>query len=80
MRCFVYRSTARRDTYLFIPRADDFADVPDTLRERLGTLELALELELTPQRRLARTTGATVMQHLGRDGYYLQLPPDWSAL
>lgn len=79
MQCFVYRSTRRPDTYVFVPRADDFSDIPETLRGHLGRLELALELELTPERRLARTDGATVIAHMERDGFFLQLPPDWCA-
>lgn len=77
MQCFVYRSTRRADAYLFVPRADDFDDVPAALRERLGPLELAMELELTAERRLARIDGATVLEHLERDGFYLQMPAPW---
>ncbi len=76
MHCYIYRSTTRQDTYLFLARADDFDAVPAALLERLGALELALELELTPERRLARTTGAEVIRHIETDGYYLQLPPE----
>jgi len=77
MQCFVYRSTRRPDTYLFVPDADDFEDVPAALREHLGRLELAMELELTPERQLARTDGRTVMDHFERDGFYIQLPEQW---
>lgn len=76
MQCFVYRSTRRPDTYVFVPRADDFTDIPDELMRYLGRLDLALELELTPGRRLARTDGRTVIEHIERDGFYVQLPPD----
>lgn len=79
MHCFIYRSTRRADAYLFVPRADDFEAVPAALRERLGLLELAMELELTAGRRLARADGATVMAHLERDGYFLQLPEPWES-
>lgn len=77
MHCFVYRSTRRTDAYLFVPCADDFDAVPAALREHLGPLELAMELELTAGHRLARVDGATVMAHLERDGFYLQLPEPW---
>jgi uncharacterized protein YcgL (UPF0745 family) len=80
MYCSIYRSTARQDTYLFVPHADDFEAVPAALLERLGGLELALELELSPERRLARTTGARVIHHIETDGYYLQLPPEPPAV
>lgn len=76
MQCFVYRSTRRPGTYLFVPRADDFSDVPDEILARLGRLELALEFELEPERRLARTDGRTVIDHIERDGFHVQLPPE----
>lgn len=80
MQCLVYRSTARQGAYLFVRRSEDLEDVPEELIARLGRLELALELELYPQRQLARTTGAQVMSHLEDQGFYLQLPPDREAL
>ena len=79
MRCFVYRSTRRADTYVFVPRADDFEEIPGNLQAYLGRLEFALELELTPERQLARTDGRTVLDHIEQDGFYVQLPPEWST-
>lgn len=76
MNCLVYRSTARQGAYLFVRRSEDLDDVPEALLARLGRLEFALEVELHPQRQLARTTGAQVMRQLEEQGFYLQLPPD----
>lgn len=80
MNCLVYRSTAREGAYLFVRSAEDLDDVPEELLARLGRLEFALELELDPQRRLARTTGAQVMSQIEDQGFYLQLPPDRDTL
>ena len=74
MQCLVYRSTRRPDTYLLTDRGDSFDHIPAALLEHLGRLELAFEFTLTPERRLARTDGRRVMEHIERDGYYLQLP------
>lgn len=75
MRCYVYRSRQRADTYLFVPAKDDFSAVPRTLRALFGAAELAMELELTPGRRLAAAPAEEVMRCLRDQGYFLQLPP-----
>ena len=75
MRCYVYRSSRRADTYVYLPRKDDFTDLPEGLVRALGRLDLALEFELTPDRRLAREDPARVLTNLESQGFHLQLPP-----
>lgn len=80
MQCLVYRSTRHSDTYLLTDRGDSFDHVPAELLQHLGRLEFAFEFALTPERHLARTDGRTVMDHIERDGYYLQMPErDYAA-
>lgn len=79
MRCFVYRSTRRPDTFVYLPREEGFDDLPEPLRALLGRLELALEIELTPERKLARCDTRVVLAQIEECGYYLQLPPsEWT--
>lgn len=74
MQCFVYRSTRRDDTYLLTDRGETFDHIPAELLQHLGRLEFAFEFALTPERKLARTDGRRVIDHIERDGYYLQMP------
>ncbi|MCX7557121.1 YcgL domain-containing protein [Xanthomonadaceae bacterium JHOS43] len=75
MRCHVYKSRTRPDTYIYLAEKDDFDALPDALRQRLGMLEPVLEFDLTPERRLARSDAATVIAALQAQGFHLQLPP-----
>ncbi|APZ44351.1 YcgL domain-containing protein [Acidihalobacter ferrooxydans] len=75
MKCFVYRSERRADTYLYLPRADDFSTVPEALMRVFGKASLALEFELTPARKLAQAEPRQVMESLREQGFYLQMPP-----
>ncbi|MGF1546019.1 MAG: YcgL domain-containing protein [Thiotrichales bacterium] len=75
MRCHVYRSPRRAETYLYLPRADDFDAVPEPLRQMFGTPEFVLAFDLHPQRTLARANAADVIRSLNAQGFYLQLPP-----
>lgn len=79
MRCLVYRSTRRADTYVYLPREDAIEDLPEPLRMQLGRLEFALEFDLTPERSLARSDARAVLAQIEACGYYLQLPPaEWA--
>lgn len=73
--CSVYRSPRKEGMYLFVDRDRPLEDLPEGLLAGFGTPELALNLVLTPERRLARADAATVLAALDEKGYYLQLPP-----
>ena len=75
MQCWIYRSSRRDETYLYLAAEDDTQPVPDELLAAMGRLELVMELELWPQRPLARASAEQVMHDLQRKGYYLQMPP-----
>ncbi len=75
MHAYVYKSRRKQDTYLYLARRDDFAAVPEPLCVPLGVLAFVLELELTPERRLARVDAGAVREALRTQGFYVQLPP-----
>lgn len=75
MRAYVYKSPKRADTYVYLAARDDFARLPEPLRARLGTLAFVLEVELSPERRLAREDPVVVMENLAARGFHLQFPP-----
>jgi len=74
MQAFVYRSGRKPDTYLYLREKDAFALVPDAVRLPLGRLDFALQVELTPGRKLARADADVVRANLERLGYHLQQP------
>lgn len=80
MQCAIYRGSKKYDSYLFVEKEDDFSRVPQPLLDMLGRLELAMTLELTPERKLARADVNEVMQKLTNDGYFLQMPDESEKL
>ncbi len=54
----------------------DLENLPEALLMLTGKLEQAMELDLTPERKLARADVVEVMQSLEEKGFYLQIPPD----
>jgi uncharacterized protein YcgL (UPF0745 family) len=75
MHCFIYKSSRKQGTYVFLRDRDDFARLPPGIREPLGRLVLTMEVELGPGRKLAGESAAIVMERLERLGYHLQFPP-----
>ena len=63
------------DTYLYIPAEAEAEDLPADLLRLLGELREVITLDITPERQLARCTGAEVLEGLANAGYYLQMPP-----
>jgi uncharacterized protein YcgL (UPF0745 family) len=75
MHAFVYKSPRKADTYVYLAARDDFECLPGPIRQQLGTLQFVLEVELTPERRLARADAAVVRANLAAQGFHLQFPP-----
>lgn len=75
MDCVVLKSTKRNELYLFLPKEDDFPNLPESLRQHFGRPEFVMKLELTPERKLARSDATEVIRGLDERGYYLQMPP-----
>lgn len=66
--------------YLYIPYGQDesayLESLPETLCQLTGELTKIMELELIPERKLARANVLDVMTSLADKGYYLQMPPN----
>lgn len=75
MRCTVYKSLRQFDYYLYVRTADEFSRVPEGLRCMLGNMEKVIELDLHPQRTLAKADVQEVIRQIDARGYYLQMPP-----
>ena len=79
MKCTVFRSNLKDFTYIYLHAEHDFDDLPDTLRDIFGQPEFVMNLELTPERKLAYSDIKQVMQNLSEQGYHLQMPPKEDA-
>lgn len=78
MHCYVYKSSSKAKTYVFLRERDATQVLPRELASALGELEFVMDLELTPERRLARIDVATLRAALSERGFYIQLPPgEW---
>jgi uncharacterized protein YcgL (UPF0745 family) len=75
MKCSVLKSSNKEFTYIYLLASHDFDDLPVALRKVFGEPEFVMELDLSPERKLAFEDVKQVMQNLAEEGYHLQLPP-----
>jgi uncharacterized protein YcgL (UPF0745 family) len=74
MQCFIYRCSNKPDLYIYLAEEDNFENVPDELFRTLGIVEFSMELEITPDTKLAREDSRAVIRHLEENGFHIQLP------
>ncbi len=81
MFCAIYKSLKKYDTYLYVAVKDDFSRVPESLLRLLGQPVHVMDLELSPERKLAQEDVAEVMQNLQTRGWHLQMPKkeEWAG-
>lgn len=75
MLCFIYKSLKKEHLYLYVDKKDDFSKVPEALFNSFGKMEFVMDLELTPERKLAREDAGKVIESLTTKGFFVQLPP-----
>ena len=76
MNAYIYKSTKKEELYLYIIRKDDFSNVPQALYDSMGKEPVfVMEIELSPERKLARENAATVINSLEKNGFHVQIPP-----
>ena len=76
MKCFVYRSTKKTDTYVYLANKDNTSVLPGGLIKLLGRTEFVLELDLGKRRTLANADIDQVVTNLETQGYFVQLPKE----
>ena len=74
MLCSIYKSCRKEGTYLYIPKKDDFSQVPDTLMQMFGKPMPVMTIKLDG-RTLAQVDVEKVKTSLINDGFFLQVPP-----
>lgn len=74
MQCFIYKSRKKDFLYLYIDKKDDFSKVPEELFKRLGRMDFVMELELSPERKLAREDAGNIIERIKERGFFVQLP------
>jgi uncharacterized protein YcgL (UPF0745 family) len=76
VKCVVYRSEKKAETYLYLAAGMKLEDLPEELTSVFGEAAPVMMLQLTPERKLSRVDVNRVLEALSSEGYFLQLPPE----
>lgn len=74
LKCSVYKSLKKDETYVFLDAKDDVSILPKELLDVLGKTEKTMELVLTPEKKMARGNAKMIMQNIVEKGFHLQMP------
>jgi len=75
MQSYIYKSLKKDELYLYLQKKDDFSALPEPLLNSFGKIEFVMELEITPERKLAREDVNKVLLGLQEKGFFVQMPP-----
>ncbi len=79
MQCFIYRCNLKPDMYIYLAEEDNFENVPREIYDTLGIVEFSMELDITPETKLAREDTRTVLSNLKKHDFHIQLAGDESV-
>lgn len=71
----IYRSSKKEGMYLYVIKDANLDELPELLQKEFSKRELAMSIELTPEKKLATADARKVMASIEEQGYYLQMPP-----
>ncbi len=77
---YIYKCSRKQGSFLYLPEKDNFEGLPESLLGLLGELSFSFEFNLTHNRKLIQTDAKTVLQHISKTGYFLQLAPPTSYI
>ncbi len=75
MECNIYKGKRKQDHYLFLPAEKPLQDIPETILEMLGTMELVMKLDITKDTVLAQSDPEKIISVISEKGFYIQIPP-----
>lgn len=76
MNCTVYRCSKQDEMYIYLRASLAPDTLPPALQARTGRLTRVMDLDLGPERKLARVDVVRVRAALESQGWFLQLPPN----
>lgn len=71
----IYRSEKKEGLYIYVEKGYDLKTLPKVILDKVGRLERAMIMLLTPEKKLARAKVENVVAAIEEQGFYLQLPP-----
>lgn len=78
--CSVYKSSKKKEMYIYVDRSYQLDELPETLKSVFGDPVHVLDMVLTPDKKLARVVAEKVLSSIEEQGFFLQMPPAESEI
>ncbi|MBN2865997.1 MAG: YcgL domain-containing protein [Thiotrichales bacterium] len=75
MNVSVFKSPKKNELYLYVPQEDGLEKLPKEILVIFGEPAHVLDVELNPEKKLARVKTSEVLAALSSRGYFMQMPP-----
>ena len=75
MICSVYKSSKKAEMFLYVDKKTGPKDLPEPLTKLFGTPVHVMDMLLTKEKKLGRTTAEKVLEDIKEKGFFLQMPP-----
>jgi hypothetical protein len=73
--CSVYKSSKKKEMYLYVDRKYDLKELPEALIPVFGQPMHVMDMILTPEKKLARVSSEKVLEAITEKGFFIQMPP-----
>jgi len=73
MLCYIYRSSKKENSYLYIAKENDFSKVPEILMTIFGQPIFAMKVLLDDKRKFVVGTSQEIENKINSDGFFLQM-------
>ncbi len=60
---------------MYIDKQDDFSSIPEAILKSIGIPSFVMELNITPERQLAREKASDIIKGIEENGFFIQMPP-----
>ncbi|WP_425463982.1 YcgL domain-containing protein [Orbus hercynius] len=76
MWCYIYRSSKKENSYLYVAKENDFSQVPKVLMDVFGTPSFAMKVLLDGKRQFVVGHAQEIEDKINSDGFFLQMLKD----
>ncbi len=70
----IYKCKKKEGLYLYVNKDKGLSEVPEALLNLFGKALLVTHMLIDEDKKLARVEGAVILEHIKRQGFYLQMP------
>ncbi|MFQ1017066.1 YcgL domain-containing protein [Gilliamella sp. BG7] len=73
MWCYIYRSTKKENSYLYMEHENDFSTIPEKVMSIFGSPVFVMKVLLDGKRKFVVGTATEIEEKIKTDGFFLQM-------